>query len=153
MNKKKLTILLAVFVLLIIGMLILTKATKPETTAGAKEINVTVVHGDGSSKDFTYHTDEEYLGPVLLSEGLIAGDDGDLLTGLDQLLQLCCADGIIQCILHRLHAGAQMGHLVGRQHIQQWWCLTKGGEDVMTGADTTPIASGDCFEFTLTVGY
>ena len=32
MNKKKLTILLAVFVLLIIGMLALSKATKPETT-------------------------------------------------------------------------------------------------------------------------
>ena len=130
MNKKKLTILLAVFVLLIIGMLVLTKATKPETTAGAKEINVTVVHGDGSSKEFTYHTDEEYLGPVLLSEGLIAGDDGEF--------------GIFI-------------HTVDGEEIdsnnQEWWCLTKGGEDVMTGADTTPIASGDCFEFTLTVGY
>ena len=36
---------------------------------------------------------------------------------------------------------------------QEWWCLTKGGESLMTGADSTPIADGDQFELTLTVGY
>ena len=130
MSKKKLIILLTVFVLVIIGMAALVKGTKPETVAGEKEITVTVVHGDGSSKEFTYHTDEEFLGPVLLSDGLIVGDDGEF--------------GIFI-------------HTVDGEEIdsnnQEWWCLTKAGESVMTGADTTPIASGDCFEFTLTVGY
>ena len=36
---------------------------------------------------------------------------------------------------------------------QEWWCFTKGGEQVNTGVDTTPIADGDHFEITLTVGY
>ena len=36
---------------------------------------------------------------------------------------------------------------------EEWWCLTKGGETVMTGVDSTPVADGDKFEFTLTVGY
>jgi len=130
MSKKKLIILLTVFILVIIGMAALVKGTKPETVAGEKEITVTVVHGDGSSKEFTYHTDEEFLGPVLLSDGLIVGDDGEF--------------GIFI-------------HTVDGEEIdsnnQEWWCLTKGGESVMTGADTTPIASGDSFELTLTVGY
>ena len=128
--KKKLAILFAVFMLLIIGMAAVMKGTKLETAEGAKEITVTVVHGDGSEKEFTYHTDEEFLGPVLLSDGLIVGDDGEF--------------GIFI-------------HTVDGEEIDsnnhEWWCLTKGGESVMTGADTTPIASGDSFELTLTVGY
>ena len=31
--------------------------------------------------------------------------------------------------------------------------VTKSGEMVNTGADQTPIADGDAFELTLTVGY
>ena len=130
MSKKKLLILLAVFVILIIGMAALAKGTKPETVAGEKEIAVTVVHGDGSSKEFTYHTDEKFLGPVLLADGLIVGDQGEFgifITAVD-------------------------GEEIDSDN-QEWWCLTKAGETVTTGADTTPIASGDCFELTLTVGY
>ena len=101
-----------------------------ETATGEKEITVSVVHGDGSEKEFTYHTDEEFLGPVLLEAGLIAGDEGEF--------------GIFI-------------HTVDGEEIdannQEWWCLTKAGESVMTGADTTPIASGDSFELTLTGGY
>ena len=36
---------------------------------------------------------------------------------------------------------------------QEWWCLTKGGEDVMTGVDMTPVEDGAAYEFTLTVGW
>ena len=36
---------------------------------------------------------------------------------------------------------------------QQWWCITKGGEQGNTSADTTPIGDGDQFELTLTQGY
>ena len=32
---------------------------------------------------------------------------------------------------------------------QEWWCITRGGERVDTGADTTPIADGDHFELTM----
>ncbi|MEG0825716.1 MAG: stalk domain-containing protein [Oscillospiraceae bacterium] len=31
----------------------------------------------------------------------------------------------------------------------EWWCITKDGKDVMTGADSTPIGAGDSFELTL----
>ena len=36
---------------------------------------------------------------------------------------------------------------------QEWWKLTKEGEMVNTGADVTPIADGEHYELTLTVGY
>ena len=36
---------------------------------------------------------------------------------------------------------------------EEWWCITKGGQAVMTGISTTPFADGDTFELTLTVGY
>ena len=36
---------------------------------------------------------------------------------------------------------------------QEWWCFTKGGESVNTGVDSTPVADGDAFEITFTVGY
>ena len=36
---------------------------------------------------------------------------------------------------------------------EQWWCITKGGEMVNTGADQTPIQDQDQFELTLKEGY
>ena len=43
--------------------------------------------------------------------------------------------------------------ITANEENQEWWCITKGGETLFTGADTTPIADGDHFELTLTVGY
>lgn len=76
MNKKT-WIALGAMLLLVAVMLTVFFVTRPETEAGAKEITVTVIHSDGSSKNYTYHTDEEYLGAALLAEGLIAGYEGD----------------------------------------------------------------------------
>ena len=36
---------------------------------------------------------------------------------------------------------------------QQWWYITKGGEQVNSGADALPIADGDQFELTMMEGY
>ena len=37
--------------------------------------------------------------------------------------------------------------------LQQWWCITKGGETVNTSADQTPVQDNDKFELTLKEGY
>ena len=37
-------------------------ATRPEAAQGAKAFSVTVVHADGSTKEFDYRTDAEKLG-------------------------------------------------------------------------------------------
>lgn len=100
--------------------------TRPQPQAGAKTVAVEVVHGDASTKEFTYHTDAEYLGEVLLAEKLVEGEDsayGLFITAVD-------------------------GE-TAQDSLRQWWCITKGGERVDTGADATPIADGDHFELTL----
>ena len=42
----------------------------PQAQAGEKTVVVQVIHGDESSKDFTYRTDAENLGQVLVEENL-----------------------------------------------------------------------------------
>ena len=36
---------------------------------------------------------------------------------------------------------------------QEWWCITRGGKQLNTGADQTPIADGEDYELTFTIGY
>ena len=40
-----------------------------------------------------------------------------------------------------------------REAAQEWWRITRDGEAVNTGADSTPIAGGEHYELTFTVGY
>lgn len=100
--------------------------TRPQTREGAKTLAVEVVHGDESTKEFTYHTGAEYLGEVLVAEGLVQGEQGAYG------LFITTVDGE-----------------TAQDSLRQWWCITKEGEQVDTGADTTPIADGDRFELTL----
>ena len=129
-NNKK-TIIAAVILVLVIAVLFgVYQLNRGKTTAGDKHITVTVVHKDGSSKDFAYDTDREFLGEVLKDKELVQGEDGPYG------LYITAADG----------EAADEGS-------QEWWCLTKGGAQVNTSADQTPIADGDVYELTLTVGY
>lgn len=106
-----------------------TTAGDTEPT-GAKAVTVKVVLADGTSTDFTYHTDAVYLGELIQEEGLVQGEMG--------------AYGLFIQTVNGVTAD---------EANQEWWCITKGGEMVMTGADVTPLADGDQFELTLTVGY
>lgn len=93
-------------------------------------VTVTVVHGDGSSKDFTVKTDKEMLGEALTDEKLVDGEDGPY--GL-----------FIKTVDGETADDAK----------QEWWCLTKGGESVETGVDSTPVEDGATYELTLTTGW
>ncbi|MCI8503953.1 MAG: DUF4430 domain-containing protein [Dorea sp.] len=106
------------------------KTFMPKGQAGAKEITVTVVHGDKTEKDFTYQTDEAYLGAVLQKEELVEGTDGEYG------LFITSVDGE-----------------AADDSKEQWWCITKEGEQLNTSADQTPIADGEQFELTLKEGY
>ena len=128
-NKKMIVIALALVV--VIGALLgLYVTTRPETAAGAKTITVTVVHGDGSSKDFTYHTDEEYLGPVLMAEGLVVGEMGP----------------------YGLMISAVDGEEAVWEVNNAYWALFVGGEYATSGADTTPVYDGSAFKLEYTIG-
>ena len=129
MNRKT-GILAGFLIVLCIAAGVLFHINKPETTAGEKEINVVVVHADQTENTFTYQTDAEYLADVLLENELADGDMGSyglFITTVD--------------------------NETVDESKQQWWCITKGSEQVNSGADALPITDGDQFELTLMEGY
>ena len=52
MKNKKMILILVVFVALIAAMAAVFALTRPETSEGAKTITVSVVHKDGTVRDF-----------------------------------------------------------------------------------------------------
>ena len=126
MRGKKAWLPAAALVVVALLLLGLWYGNRPQGQAGDKTITVEVVHADESSREFTYQTSEEFLGPVLIEEGLVQGEEstyGLFITTVDGET----AEG------------------------NQWWCITQDGQMVETGADTTPIANGDHFELTMSV--
>ena len=131
-TKKQSKIILAVAVLLVlvIGALLVWQLNKPAAQEGGKKLVVTVVHGDGSSKDFPLATDAENLRAALEAQKLSAGDESD----------------------YGLFVKTVDGETAD-DAVQQWWCFTKDGEMLMTGVDDTMIADGEHYEITLTTGW
>lgn len=130
--KKNTKLILAVVALVVViaALLGVYLATRPETSQGAKAFTVEVVHADGSSKTFTYHTDEEYLGSVLETEGLIKGEMGPY--GLE---------------IHEVDGERAVWAENGA-----YWAIYVNGEYGMTGVDTTPVNDGDAFKLEYTLG-
>lgn len=128
MNKKLLAGVLAL-VLVVAALIGVYFTTRPATSAADKTITATVV-ANGEEEAFTIHTDEEYLRGALESIDLIAGEESEY--------------GLFVTTVNGITAD---------DANQEWWCFTKGGESLNTGVDSTPIADGDAFEITLTVGY
>ena len=130
MKNKKILIAAIVIVALIAVMAGAYFAARPAVAEGAKTISVTVVHADGSEKQFQYRTDEEYLGPVLLAEGLAEGEDGPY--------------GLTIYVVD--------GEKADWNENQSYWALYIGEEYAATGADSTPVKDGDTFKLVYTIG-
>lgn len=131
-KSRKTLIALIVFALLIALAAAVWFIADPLGSANSleKTLSVTVIHGDGSEKRFVIKTNEEFLAGALEQEKLIEGRE-------DQYgLWISAADGE-----------------AADESAQQWWCITKGGETVMTGADMTPVADGESYELTLKTGW
>ena len=128
--NRKIGVLAAILVILCIGAGILFHTNKPQTTAGAKEVDIIVIHADKTENMFIYQTDAEYLVDVLLKNKLAEGEQSSY--GL-----------FIQTVDGE----------TADDNKQQWWCITKDGEHVNSGADSLPVADGDQFELTLMEGY
>ena len=129
-KNKKLIIAVIAIVVIVAAMAIIYVSTRPETTAGSKTFTVKVVHSDESEKTFTYQTDAEYLGEVLVAEGLLVGHNdtfGLYIDSVDGEDAIWDEDG-------------------------SYWALYVGEEYAMQGVDQTPIADGDAFSLVYTVG-
>lgn len=130
MKNKKLVIALIALVAVIAIMVGVFVSTRPETSAGTKNIIVTVIHKDGTEKVFEYSTEEKYLGPVLLAEGLAEGEEGPYGLVID----------------------AVDGETASWDADQSYWALFIGEEYATTGADSTPVNNGDAFKLVYTIG-
>lgn len=130
MKNKKLFLAIAALVLVAALMFGAYLATRPETSQGGKTITVTVVHKDGTEKDFTCKTDETFLGPVLVTEGIVEDNQSDYG------LYILTADG----------------ETAVWEEDGSWWALYVNGESAMQGASDTPIHDGDAFRLVYTIG-
>lgn len=132
MSKKTRNVIIAVAVLLVlvIGAVLAYQHFKPEAQIGGKSIEVAVVHGDGSEKDFSIQTDAENLRGALEQESLVEGAESEWG------LYVTTVDGE-----------------TADDSLQQWWAFSKDGEMLPTGVDDTMIADGDHYEITLTTGW
>lgn len=120
----------ALFLAVLIAAMALAGCSVTEAQTGSKTITVDINMPDGTTDTVTIKTDAEYLRGALEQEKLVAGDESQ----------------------YGLFVKTVNGYTVDDSK-QEWWCFTKGGEALFTGVDDTPIADGDKFEITLTVGY
>jgi hypothetical protein len=130
MNKKKQILLVVILAILVVTVGIIGLMNRPTATVGAKTVTVEVIHGDGAKKVFTLHTDAETLRSACDEQQLIQGEDGEYG------LYVLTVDGE-----------------TADDSQQQWWCITKNGEEHFYGVDDTMIENGDKYEFTLKTGW
>lgn len=121
---------LAVLLLLVLVLGGAYLAAWPDAVQGEKTITVAVVHRDGTEVSHTYTTDGEYLGEVLLAEGLIQGEAGP----------------------YGLYVQTVDGERAVYEEDGSYWALYQGEEYAATGIDQTPIEDGDCFSLVCVAG-
>ena len=131
-NLKKGIIALLVLAVLIGGAVFAYMKYGPNAVANAdmKDLVITVCHGDGSEKVFELSTQAETLRAALDEAGLISGEEGP----------------------YGIYIMTVDGETVD-ESAQQWWCITKGGEQHNQGADDTVIADGESYELSFKEGW
>lgn len=130
MKNKKMLIALGALVLVIAIMAGVFLMTRPETSTGGKNITITVVHGNGTEKVFECVTESEYLGAVLMDNGLVEGTEGP----------------------YGLEISAVDGEAASWEENQSYWALFIGEEYATTGADGVVLADGGEYKLVYTIG-
>lgn len=129
-NKKKTIIASIILLALLLILLLVYFLSRPETVAGDKEVTVQVIIPDEEDKEYVIHTDALHLKDALDEKELIDGTDsgfGFFITTVDGR--------------------------VAEDSNQEWWLITKEGEDIFVGVSEIVIEDGDKYELTLMVGY
>jgi len=134
MKKEKswIKILLATLALFAIAVLlyfVFLKNIEPPTE-GIKKITVRVIVPGEDVQEFAITTEADTLRQALEEEGLIKGQTSTY--------------------------GFFITEVNGRKaddSKQEWWCITKDGESISSGADLINIRDNDKYELTLMEGY
>lgn len=129
MKNKKL-IIATVALVAVIGILLgVYFATRPQSTEGVKNFTVTVVHSDGSSKDFHLSSAEEFLAPALIAEEII--NDEGVETGMYYTVD---------------------GETASWEANQSYWAIYEGDAYANDGLNTLPIRDGAVYKLVYTIG-
>ena len=130
MKNKKLIIAVVALAAVIALMAGLFIATRQDPVAGGNIITVTVVHKDGSEKIFEYATDAEYLGEVIVAEGLVNGSEGP----------------------YGLYFDTVDGEAAVWETDQAYWSILIGEEYATIGADGIVLTDGGEYSLVYTIG-
>ena len=129
-KQAKLTLLLLGFAALITLFAGLFLHTRPDAVPGAKSVTISVVHSDKCTKTFLCQTQLNYLGELLLEEGLVAGEYGP----------------------YGLYIKEADGEVADYAVNGAYWALFEGDEYAMQGAEATVLEDGDQFSLVYTLG-
>ena len=116
--------------LVIIGMVVAYFTFRPQGVEGEKNITATVVHKDGTTKDFEIKTNEKFLRPALESVNLIGGRESDF--------------GLFLTIVDNEEINSDN---------EEWWCVKRNGETISYSVDSQPILDGEKYELIFTTGF
>ena len=89
-----------------------------------------MVHSDGTEKEFTYTSDQEYLGAVLQAEGLVTGTPGEFGLYMDSV----------------------DGETASWEDNGAYWAFYVGEEYATASIDLTPITDGAAYKLVYTLG-
>jgi len=130
MKNKKIVLAVAALAVVMALMLGVWLVSRPDAVEGGKEITVTVVHKDASENVFEYNTDAEYLGQILLEEGLIEGEMGE----------------------YGLMISTVDGETADWNVDQSYWAIYIGEDYATTGADGIVLTDGGEYRLEYTLG-
>lgn len=133
-NVTRIVIIVAVFAVLLAGFVVAYIMLSDKPVEGGKTITVEVIGKDSKSNSYTINTDEEYLRAAINSDGQITlgGDESEFGLFIKTVNGITVSED---------------------PTAQEWWSITKNGEMLMTGIDTTVIMDGEKYEITFMVGY
>ena len=130
MKNKKLIVIAVSLIAVVAVLLGVFFATRQSAQEGMKEFTVTVVHKDGTEKEFPCKSTEEYLGKALVAEGIVEDNQ-------DQYgLYILVADG----------------ELASWEEDSAYWSVYVGDEPATQGADQIPVTDGGVYSLVYTRG-
>ena len=130
MKNKKLVIAAIVMALVLGAMTWIWLGSRQEAEAGGKSVTVTVIHADAAQKEFSYETDLEYLGELVLAEKL--------------------AEGVVGT--YGLEIRTVDGETASWDENRSYWALYIGEEYATTGADSIVLTDGGEYSLVYTIG-
>lgn len=132
--KKKLIVIIACIAIIAAGIGLYFYANPDETTDSSISVSLTI-SADGKTETYEVKTDAETLGEMLVDEGYVKNDQESY--GL---------------YIKTVYGPFKEGRTTDESK-QEWWCVRKDGEMLLTGADETFLSDSDNYELELMVGY